>query len=97
MDTQLYVFSCRLWHSDRPKPVSTVPIFTRSVSILGDCLLLIITWMKTAYLRKVSIELKHFKPKLSQLLYRDGEILLILSASCVSRFVALGTWYFLYV
>jgi len=50
------------------------PIITRCVAILADILVLAVTWMKTADAMKASLQLGHFKPRLSTVLFRDGTV-----------------------
>jgi len=47
-------------------------MIARTVAMVGDFLVLAITWMKTIEVWKTSRELTQFKPKLSTLLLRDG-------------------------
>jgi len=55
-----------------PGPIGLFPIFTRSMAVTSDLLLLIITWMKTADI--VRVQAKSFRPKLTMLLVRDGTL-----------------------
>jgi len=50
------------------------PTITRSIAVVADLLVFIITWMKTAGIWKASRNMKQFRPKLTMLLLRDGTI-----------------------
>ncbi|KAH8102710.1 hypothetical protein BXZ70DRAFT_906001 [Cristinia sonorae] len=49
-----------------------MPIIVRSVTILGDLLVLAITWSRSADIFKTSLRMRNFKPRTSVLLVRDG-------------------------
>ncbi|KAH8105204.1 hypothetical protein BXZ70DRAFT_904435 [Cristinia sonorae] len=51
-----------------------VPILVRAIVILGDIIVLAITWSKSFGVFKTSLRLKNFRPKISILLIRDGTL-----------------------
>lgn len=65
-----------LFYFSRISPVSlsTVPIVVRTSDMIGDAIVLAATWYKTADTWKTSRQLKHFKPTITYLILRDGEI-----------------------
>jgi len=53
------------------------PLLTRCMAILSDILVLIITWMKAGDMRRATMRLTNFRPKLSLLLMRDDTLYLV--------------------
>ncbi|KAH8100114.1 hypothetical protein BXZ70DRAFT_940402 [Cristinia sonorae] len=58
-----------------------MPILVRSITILGDLLLLAVTWGKSYGVFKASLQLRNFKPKISVLLLRDGTLYFVALAA----------------
>lgn len=78
---------------------ATVPSVVRASVMLTDTMVLIATWVKTADMWRASRQIKHFKPKLTTLLLRDGKSLktLLLHTPVSSSRRIIGTLYFGYV
>ncbi|KAH8103460.1 hypothetical protein BXZ70DRAFT_925740 [Cristinia sonorae] len=58
-----------------------MPVLVRSITMLGDLLLLAITWNKSYAVFKISRRTRNFKPKFAVLVLRDGTLYFIALAT----------------
>ncbi|KAH8103472.1 hypothetical protein BXZ70DRAFT_1005886 [Cristinia sonorae] len=58
-----------------------MPILVRSITILGDVLVLAVTWNKSYGVYRESLRLRNFRPKIAIMLLRDGTLYFVALAA----------------